>query len=637
MCDHEENREVPKSVWDYLKGTRETISVCRWVWRELTSAEARKWSKRMIVILIVVTTLDLISPFAVRYIFDGIASRQYEMLMFGFLAFVAVMFFEKICRYYYNRSMEMVIGTAMGDVDRRVTELFFEKSMGQHIQEGSSLSKANIEKGQGRVLSIIEMLLFQGVEVLAVCLISFILLFVLSPVAGLIMGSIIVIHLLVSIYLNKRMVEECTPIEKEMRHLNRHRVERWDKMERVKTCGKEVEEMDYMNSWWDRVLVQDRKFWLWFIKMIHTRGILNRMGLIAIMGYGSYLVWNEFWMIGMLYPLYTWSLRVSDNIHRVSQLERHLNWNIPSVKSMREALSIEPDVVVDSSAPRVCQKNPVRIALDGVTYSYPRGSVDKGDNDEKFSAPVIRNVSFEIAAGEKVALIGSSGAGKTTIMRLLLRYMDPDEGCIHINGFKLHEVNLESWMRMVGYIPQQPAVLDGTIRYNLTYGLSPEERKAVTDEKLWDLMRLLQIDFGERLVDGLDTAVGRNGVKLSGGQAQRLMIGAAAIKKPLFMVIDEATSSLDSTTEKKVYEGLIAEVLSDDVSALVIAHRLATVRNVCDKFVVLSDASTLGEGESQVEAVANSFEELYAKSPTFRQLADDQDLVIDCDYTWCVK
>ena len=212
-------------------------------------------------------------------------------------------------------------------------------------------------------------------------------------------------------------------------------------------------------------------------------------------------------------------------------------------------------------------------------------------------------------------------------MRLLLRYADPDAGCIHVNGYKLNEVNLESWMRLVGYIPQHPQVFDGTIRYNLTYGLTEQERQKITDDELWRIMKLLQIDFGARLTDGLDTLVGRNGIKLSGGQAQRLMIGAAAIKRPLFMVIDEATSSLDSTTEKLVHDGLV-QVLSGNVSALVIAHRLSTVRDLCDKFVVLRESTCLTGNDSQVEATASTFEELYRISPTFRRLADDQGINI---------
>jgi ABC-type multidrug transport system fused ATPase/permease subunit len=205
--------------------------------------------------------------------------------------------------------------------------------------------------------------------------------------------------------------------------------------------------------------------------------------------------------------------------------------------------------------------------------------------------------------------------------------MDPEEGSVRVGGVDLRDIALRSWTRLVGYIPQQPQVLDGTIRYNLLYGLPPEARANVTDEELWELMRKLEIDFGERLTHGLDTVVGRRGIKLSGGQAQRLMIGAAVMQRPRFMIIDEATSSLDSTTEKSVQRGL-AELLEPTTSALIITHRLSTVRRLCSKFIVLTQAAQRADSSGQVEAVAGSFEDLYALSPTFRRLADDQGVPI---------
>lgn len=153
------------------------------------------------------------------------------------------------------------------------------------------------------------------------------------------------------------------------------------------------------------------------------------------------------------------------------------------------------------------------------------------------------------------------------------------------------------------------------------------EREQVKDTDLWEIMQLLQVDFGERLQNGLDTRVGRHGMKLSGGQAQRLMIAAAVIKQPSFMVIDEATSSLDSITEREVQHGLKV-VLTRNVGALIVAHRLSTVRYLCDRFILVRNLDAFSSEENQIEAIGSSFEELYATSPTFRSLSDAQEIVI---------
>jgi ABC-type multidrug transport system fused ATPase/permease subunit len=211
-------------------------------------------------------------------------------------------------------------------------------------------------------------------------------------------------------------------------------------------------------------------------------------------------------------------------------------------------------------------------------------------------------------------------------MRLLMRYMDPTSGAILIDGHDLRDIRLSSWLSLIAYVPQQAQVFDGTIRDNLLYRFTDEPIN-VPDEELWGIMRKLKIDFGDRLTAGLDTRVGRHGIELSGGEQQRLMIGAAAMRKPVFMVVDEATASLDATTEKAVQKGL-EEVLGDRMGALIITHRLSTVRRLCGKFLVLRDSEGLAPGESQLEATAGSFEELYETSPTFRRLADDQGVVI---------
>lgn len=618
-----EVRVAPRNWREYLREARETARMYQWVWKELATDRGRYWLKRAGAMLLVAAVFQVVQPRLVSYIFDGLVRGSTKLILLGLGGFFGCLGVQKIADYYHFSAREWLLGTNWGRLDQRITELFFEKSMGQHIQESSVLNVGNIDKGRWKVLELHGMLLFEGVPALSALFLSYMLLWFLSPVAGIAMTIVIGVYLLWMLFLNQKVMEVCTSIDYDFRRLNRHRVERWEKVERVKTCGKGVEELTEMDEVFNRVIGRDRAFWLWFIKQCTFRGTVNMLGLTFIMGYGAWLVWSGEWTIGLLYPLYGWSMRVSESIWRIGDIEHMLNWNMPSVKALIEALSLPPDIVDRDGAVEFQSAAAVRVVFAGVSYTYPRHGREEAPVAEKSPLPVLKCVSFEIRPGEKVAVIGASGAGKTTIMRLLLRYMDPDGGSIRVNGCDLRNLALDSWMRHVGYIPQQTQILDGTIRYNLTYSLSPSERATISDAELWEVMRLLRIDFGSRLVDGLETRVGRNGIKLSGGEAQRLMIGAAAIKRPPFMIIDEATSNLDSSTEKAVQEGL-AEVLRGNTSALVVAHRLSTVRGLCNKFVVLRGIEEVDGHESQVEAIAVSFEELFAVSPTFRRLAEDQ-------------
>jgi ATP-binding cassette subfamily B protein len=446
----------------------------------------------------------------------------------------------------------------------------------------------------------------------------------MSPTIGVILSASIALYMLYLLYLNQKVLEVCTPIEIGWRALKRYRVERMKNVERVKTSAKEDVELGIMDDRFGSLIKRDLSFWLWYIRQTFWRGMILIVGLTAVLVYGINQVWIGHWLIGALVPLVMWSLEIVNNMWRVGHIERQLNWYMPSIRHMIEAISIPPAIVSKTDAIVLDGNEPVEVMFDNVTHSYPLDGDDNGETSNAVRpSPVLKNVNFTVKPGEIVALIGPSGAGKTTLMKLLLRFMDPEHGAIRVNGHDLRDVRLDSWMGKTAYIPQFGQILDGTIRYNLTYGLSPEECAKWTDDRLWELMRKLRIDFGERLTQGLETVVGERGMKLSGGQAQRVMIGAAAIQRPPFMIVDEATSHLDSSTERDVHDGL-AEVLSGNVGALIIAHRLSTVRDLCHRFVVLRNSEEVRNGDSQVEAIADSFEELYTISPTFRQLADDQ-------------
>lgn len=606
---------TPVSFRAYIKEMRETYSVLQWMWNELIGREGKRWSLWMAGAILAMTLLFTLQPLFFSWAVNAIRDREAQILIMAGAAFVSAAVLHHGAGVVQDLLREYAWNRNMRHLQMRIHELFCEKSLGQHTGEGDALNYSTIHSAKGRVETVQQMILFDSGSMLVGVLFSFALLWTLGWEIGLAATVLVVIHLSWSLYLNYYVARDTDEIEQGFRAFSRQLNERWEKITRVKTSGKNRPEYERLSRWFESILDADRRFWFWFIRQAGMRDTVALLIRLLIICYGAYLVYRGEWQVGTLIPLYAWTTEVSQNLWFIGHMERRLNQQVPYIRSMKKALTIAP-AFSETEGAVIDGAKSVAIEFDRVGLCYGSGT-----------HPILRDVSFRIAPGEKIALIGPSGAGKTTVMKLLLRYLDPSSGEIRLNGRPLRELNLSSWMERVGYIAQQPEIFDGTIRYNMTFGLSAERQAALTDDEIWQVMRDLQIDFGSRLSEGLDTKVGKDGMKLSGGQAQRLIIGAAVIKDPAFMIIDEATSSLDSSTERLVQEGL-EKSLARGVGALIVAHRLSTVRHLCDRFIVLRPLEEVEEGESQIDAEAASFEELYERSLIFRKLAEDQLLLL---------
>lgn len=652
----EPKKKDEKSLRKYLKSAKALFAVVQWAWQNIMTEKSKMYTRGMLFFMVLLIVCLVIQPAAISYIFDGLVQKDDAKVWIAFGAFLTLVFLQKLFDRFFCRMREFILGDNFGALEKVICNKFFGLSVGQHIQESASLSPATINKGKERMLMLQGILLFDVFQTLFNLFIAMVLLCILSGVGGGMMIGIVALYVAWSFYLNFKIDQEMKPIDRDMRKLVRRRFSRFEGVERVRVTSNEKLEEKEMCDEFDNIIGRDRKFWLFYIDNAFWRSQLNLIGLGAVMAWGIHLVQSGSWQIGSLFPLFTWAITVSQNIWRIGMLEHQINYNLPSCKSLIKAISMERQVVDKPDAIALDHKISRTITLENVSHTYPPESKtmdaleyeeieDKDDEEEsavisndseniqtpdgKKRMPSIQGISFAINPGDKVAILGPSGAGKSTLMKKLLRFDDPTDGRILIDGIDLRDLSQASWRQGIGYIAQQPHIFEGSIRYNLTYGLTEEERELVTDDQLKELMTLLKIDFGNRLTEGLDTKVGKGGLKLSGGQAQRLMIGAAVIRDPWLLIVDEATSSLDSTTEKEVQAGL-AQILSDTRrSAIIIAHRLSTVRHVCNRFIILKPVDGLAEGESQIEAIASSFEELYAISPTFRRLADDQQLQIE--------
>ncbi len=225
--------------------------------------------------------------------------------------------------------------------------------------------------------------------------------------------------------------------------------------------------------------------------------------------------------------------------------------------------------------------------------------------------PVIQDVSFEAKPGQMIAFAGPSGGGKTTLFGLLERYYQPTAGEIRIGSTPINELSLESWRSQIGYVSQESAMMAGTIRENLCYGL--KEWESISDERLWEVAKMAYADeFIQSFPDGLNTEVGERGVKLSGGQRQRIAIARAFLRDPKILMMDEATASLDSQSESIVQEALSQLMVGR--TTFVIAHRLSTIVEA-DKILFIENGRVTGSGTHQ---------ELIESHELYRTFAEQQ-------------
>lgn len=312
-----------------------------------------------------------------------------------------------------------------------------------------------------------------------------------------------------------------------------------------------------------------------------TQPIINMMMMLlflGILGYGAIRVMNGSLTMGALVSFLMYLFQIMSPVIIISQFFNELSKTSGSTQRINEMLNEPEEIAQDEQNVDITNKE---LKLEHVNFSYEDGK------------QILHDINVQAKPNTVVAFAGPSGGGKSTIFSLIERFYKSTTGEITIGGQNIDQISLENWRKQIGLVGQNSAVMPGTIRENLIYGLERE----VSDDELWHALEMAYAkNFVQEMDDQLDTQIGERGIKLSGGQRQRIAIARAFLRNPKILMLDEATASLDSESEAMVQKALSS--LMKDRTTLVIAHRLSTIVDA-DTIYFIDHGTVSGSGKHE--------------------------------------
>ncbi|MFA5232246.1 MAG: ABC transporter ATP-binding protein [Candidatus Paceibacterota bacterium] len=556
--------------------------------------------------------LALISPYIYGKIIDGILQGQaiMEVIKLCFLS-LAILLFNEIIINYARETVE--IQKFEFDVPRKVTEKtlsrVFEFSIGQHENQNSGIKKSIIDRGQNALVELANILLYQLVPAFLQISVTVVALFILAPPLGLIILIGTSAFLIISFYTNYALKDELKKVRDMWVDSDKKQSEFLRNVSLIKMNAKEKEVVGEHDRNLMSITSSEKSLWMKFIKYAQARNIVSSVSRIAALILGIYLVYQGLYTPGFLVVVLSWSNNAFDRIWYLSGVQRRITKLYSEMQNYFALMDISPDIR-ETENPVVVDNFKGRIEYKNVSFKYPLRDIRGKEIKEQV---VLKGIDILIESGQRVAIVGASGAGKSTVIQLLIRAYDPDKGKILIDGHDLRKLSLNNYRKAIGIVSQDIVLFDDTLRYNIVFGTS----ERVTEKQIREAIKMARVDgFLKGLEKGLDTIIGERGVKLSGGERQRVGIARALIKNPAILIFDEATSSLDVENESLIKESI--EKASKGRTTIIIAHRLSTIKDA-DKIIVLEKGKIVGQGKHK---------ELLKTCPAYQKMISIQTVIV---------
>lgn len=521
-------------------------------------------------------TFSLLDPLIFRHIIDSYATKyeQYTSAEFirgvGLLlgAAVGVAFVSRVAKafqdYFVNLITQQVGARIYADGIRHSLELPYAQFEDQ--RSGETLGKLQ------KVRTDVEKLINISVNLLFTTLIGviFVMIYAWKVHWSIAPAYLLTVPLLggLSSLLGRKIKEVQKSIVKETTALAGSTTESLRNIELVKSLGLAQQEIARLNATTAKILKLELKKVRYLRSLSFVQGTFVNLLRTSILFLMLYLIFTQQITVGQFFSLLIYSFFIFGPLQELGNVVNTYRETEVSLQNFEEILAMAPE-------PR--PKNPVRLdRLETLAFD------EVGFQHQSASQPALKGISFKVSRGETIAFVGPSGAGKTTLVKLLVGLYRPQSGHILYNGVGEDEVDIESLRERIGFVTQDAQLFSGTIRENLLF-----VRPGASDEECLDVLRQAAVgSLLARADRGLDTVIGEGGVKVSGGEKQRLAIARALLRKPHLLVFDEATSSLDSLTEEEISRTIREVSGTRDAITILIAHRLSTVLQA-DRIYVL--------------------------------------------------
>ena len=569
-ADHKPDWKVIAGLWPYLTEFRGRVALA-------------------LSLLVMAKLATVATPVALKYIVDYLdQNRGADMLLwipvvlvvtYGSLRFGATLFNE-----LRDAVFARVAERAMRRVSLRIFEHLHQRELGFHLDRKTGGLARDIERGTNGISFLLRFTLFNIVPtILEILLVAGILLVVFNVGYVLAILVAVVVYVVFSIKITEWRTKFVREANARDNQSNSRAIDSLLNYETVKYFNNERYEAELYDQDlddWEKARLKNR---LSLATLNAGQALIIGVALIVIMAMAVGEVASGEITLGDFTMINAYLIQLFIPLNALGFVYREIRQALVNVERLFKLLGDKPAIQdAPNAKPLVVDNGEVR--FENIHFAY------------RPDRPILQDVNFTIPAGHTVAVVGASGAGKSTLARLLFRFYEVDQGAIRIDGQDIRTVTQDSLRSAIGVVPQDTVLFNDTLYRNLAYG-----RPEATEEEVYRAARMAHLeDFIHSLPEGYETKVGERGLKLSGGEKQRVAIARVILKNPPLLILDEATSSLDSLSEQAIL-GALKEV-SQQRTTLVIAHRLSTIRDA--NTILVMDGGRIVESGSHNDLLA---------------------------------